>query len=135
MDKAEKAEKPEAKIRELTHQTAETNKALTQTQAMCATTPRHRQEPVVLKSAFTILPNDTKIEQMTTPTEDMVVNTKSLNNTNMGIANTSPVDHTADGGLLESILTTDDTKDELISPEQLKLTEAISKAMSKSWPR
>ena len=42
---------------------------------------------------------------------------------------TSPVDHTADGGLLESNHCTDDTKDELMSLEQLKFTEALSKAM------
>ena len=34
----------------------------------------------------------------------------------MGIAYTSPVDHTARGGLLESNHGTDDTKDEMISP-------------------
>ena len=76
------------------------NEALTQMQAMCATSPMHQHEPVVLKSAFTNLPNDTKIESMTTPTEDMVVNTIPLNNATMGIANTSPVGHSADGGLL-----------------------------------
>ena len=41
----------------------------------------------------------------------------------------SHVDHTADGGLLESISATDDTKDEMICPEQLTFTEAISKTM------
>ena len=34
-------------------------------------------------------------------------------------------------GLLESNLGTDDPKDELISPEQLKFTEAISKTIAK----
>ena len=41
------------------------------------------------------------------------------------------MDHNADGGLLESNPATDDTKDEFISPEQLKFTAALSKAMSK----
>ena len=49
------------------------------------------------------------------------------NNATMGMAHTSPMDR---GGLLESNHGTDDPKDELISPEQLKFTEAISKAMS-----
>ena len=43
------------------------------------------------------------------------------------------MDHTADGGLLESNPATDDTKDQLISHEQLKFVEAISKAMSKEF--
>ena len=44
---------------------------------------------------------------------------------------TSPEDHTVRGGLLESNHGIDDPKDELISPEKLKFTEAISKAMAK----
>ena len=116
----------------------EMDKILTQVsalmQAMSATIPMHQQEPVVLNNATTKLPNDTKIEPMTVPTKDMVVNTVSLNNTTMGIATTSPLDHTADGGLLESNPATDYRKDELISPEQLKFTEVISKAMSKELP-
>ena len=46
---------------------------------------------------------------------------------------TSPEDHTVRGGLLESNRGTDDIKEEWISPEQLKITEAISKAMAKDW--
>ena len=115
----ENAEKAEAKNRVLTQQIAGMNKALTQMQAMCATFSMHWQEPVVLKSATTKLPNDTKIDPMTAPTEDMLVNTISSNNTTMGITNKSPVDHTADGGLVESNPATD-TKDELVSPEQFK---------------
>ena len=52
----------------------------------------------------------------------------SSNNATMGMADTSPMDR---GGLLEDNLGTDDPKDELISPEKLKITEAISKAMAK----
>ena len=66
---------------------------------------------------------------MTVPTKELVVDIISLSNTTMGIANTSPVDHTADDGLLECNPCISDTKSKLISPEQLKFTEAISKAM------
>ena len=57
---------------------------------MSATIPMHRQEPVLLKSATTKLPNDTKMEQMTAPTNDWVVDTTFLNNTITNLANTSP---------------------------------------------
>ena len=70
---------------------------------------------------------------MTAPTPDMGVDTKCLNTTTIGKAITSPVDHTADGELLESNTGTDDTKDQFISPEELNVMEAISKAMSKVW--
>ena len=49
----------------------------------------------------------------------------SSNNATMGMAHTSPEDHTVRGGLLESNHGTDDPKDESISPEKLKFTEAI----------
>ena len=52
----------------------------------------------------------------------------SSNNATMGMAHTSPMDR---GGLLEDNQGTDDPKDELISPEQLKFTEAISKTIAK----
>ena len=104
------------------------NKALTQMQAMCATIPIQQQEPMALESATTQLPNDSK---MTAPIRDLVVDTKPLNNTTIGIANTSIGDHTADDGLLQLNPCTSDTKSELISPEQFKFTEAISEAMSK----
>ena len=55
----------------------------------------------------------------------------SSNNATMGMAHTSPEDHTVRGRLLESNHGTDDPKDELISPEKLKFTEAIFKAMAK----
>ena len=48
----------------------------------------------------------------------------------MGIAHTSPMDR---GGLLDDNHGTDDPKDELISPEQLKFTEAISKTIAKEF--
>ena len=70
---------------------------------------------------------------MTDTTKDMVVDTISLNNSTNGIASTSPVDHTAADGMLERSPCTSDTKKELISPEQLKFTEAKSKAMSKEF--
>ena len=49
----------------------------------------------------------------------------------MGMVHTSPEDHTVRGRLLESNHGTDDPKDELISPEKLKFTEAMSKVMAK----
>ena len=52
----------------------------------------------------------------------------SSNNATMGMAHTSPMDR---GGLLESNHGTDDPKDELISPEKLKFTEAITKTIAK----
>ena len=121
----------DAKIRELTQQIAVMNKALTQMQAMYATTPSHQQEPVFLKNVTTKLSNYTKVEPITAPTIDEVADAISLNNTTIGIANASPVGHTADDGLLERNPCTSDTKREFISPEQLKFTDAISKAMSK----
>ena len=131
LEKTEKAEKAEGKVRELTQQIAVMNKALTQMQAMCATTPSHQQEFVFLKNVTTKSSNDNKVESMTAPTTDEVADAIFLNNTTIGIANASPVGHTADDGLLERNPCTSDTKDEFISPEQLKFTEAISKAMSK----
>ena len=107
------------------------NKTLTQMQAMCATTPSHQQEPVVIKSTTNKLSNDTKIEPITATTIDEVADAISLENTTIGIANTSPVVHPADDSLVERNPGTDDTKEYLISPEQLKFTEAISEAMSK----
>ena len=68
---------------------------------------------------------------MTAPTFDEVADAISLNNTTIGIANASLVGHTADDGLLERNTFTRDTESEFISPERLKFTEAISKAMSK----
>ena len=53
----------------------------------------------------------------------------SSNNPTMGMAHTSPMDR---GGLLEDNHGTDDPKDELISPEQLKFTGAISKTITKA---
>ena len=103
-------------------------------QAMCATSPMHQQEPVVLKSAFTNLPNGTKIEPMTTPKDDMVVNTISLYNATMGIANTSPVNHTADGGLLESNYTTDDTKDGIVEEWLLVMKRYLERVYVNSSP-
>ena len=55
----------------------------------------------------------------------------SSNNATMGMAHTLPEDHVVRGRLLESNHGTDDPKDELISPEKLKFTEAIFKAMAK----
>ena len=52
----------------------------------------------------------------------------SSNNATMGMAHTSPMDR---GGLLDDNHGTDDPKDELISPEQWKFTEAISKTIAK----
>ena len=75
LEKTEKAEKAGEKVRELTQQIAEMNKALTKIQAMCAANPTQQQEPVVRESATTKLPNDSKIELMTAPTKDLVVDT------------------------------------------------------------
>ena len=120
---------------QVTREFAEMNAILAQVlagmQATSVAIPLNKHEPKVFETAITKLPNDTKVEPMTALTQDMGVGTISLNNATMGLANTSPVDHTARGGLLESKHSTDDTRDELISSEQLKFTEAISKAMSK----
>ena len=105
------------------------NKDLTQMQAMGATTPSHQQELVFLKSVPTKLSNNTKVEPMTALTIDEAADAISFNNTT--IANASSVGHTADDGLLKRNLCTSDTKSEFISPEQLKFTQALSKAMSK----
>ena len=99
-------------------------------QAMYATTPSHQQEPVFLKNVTTKLSNYTKVEPITAPTIDEVADAISLSNTTIGIANSSPVGHTADDGLLERNPCISDTKREFISPEQLKFSEAISKAKS-----
>ena len=69
-------------------------------QAFCATVPRRQQETVVLESVTTELPTDSKIEPMTAPITELMVEKISLNKTTMGIANTSPVDDTADDVLL-----------------------------------
>ena len=110
----EKTEKDDARIRDLTQQVAEMNKALTQIQAMCATSP---MQQVVRESATTKLSNDTKVGPMTAPTIDEVADAISLNNTTIGIANASPVDYIADDGLLKRNPCTNDTKSELISPD------------------
>ena len=59
----------------------------------------------------------------------MGVDTVFSDNKTLSMANTSTVDDTGYGGLLEGNLCTDDTNCDLIFPEQLKLTESISKAM------
>ena len=92
---------------------------LTQMQATSADFPLHQEEPVVLESAMT-----------KASTKYMVVDTLSLNNTCMGIAYTSPVDHNAGDGLLDGNTGTSDTKSELMSPDQLKFTDETSEAVS-----
>ena len=93
---------------------------LTQIQTISAPIPLHQQKPAVLESAINKLPNNLKLEPMTAPTKFAAPtkDTRSLNNTTTGIANTSPVDHIADDGLLESNPCTSDKIGELISPEQ-----------------
>ena len=84
-------EKPEAKNRRLTRQNAEMKgpaQVLTQKRAECAANPLRQEEPVVLESATTKLPADTKVELMRAPTHDMGLDTASLNNTAMSMANT-----------------------------------------------
>ena len=76
---------------------------------IAASNSMHRQDFVVLESAVTKIPNDTTIEPLTLPKIDVAVHTLSLNKTTMGIANTSPVDHTADESLLERNFCTSDT--------------------------
>ena len=78
LEKTKKADKAEGRVRELTQQTAEMNKALTQMQAMCATTPSHQQKPVFHKSVTTKLSNDTMVEPMTAPTIDEVADAISF---------------------------------------------------------
>ena len=121
------------KNRRLTRQIVEMKgpaQFLTQKEVECAANPLCQEEPVVLKSASTKSSDDTKVELMTVLTHDMGVDTVSLNNTTMGMANTSPMDYNADSGLLDRNPGIVEIKDELISPEQLKFTEAIFKAMS-----
>ena len=57
--------------------------------------PMHQNELMLRENVIIKLPNDTDVELQ------MGVYTMSLNNTTMGMANTSPVHLTTDNGLLE----------------------------------
>ena len=112
-------EKSEAINRKLTQKVAELENALdrviAQVQARSAGTPLHQQELVVLKNAIVTKPNDTKLESVIPPARDFGVDTISLDTTTLGIADTLPIYHAGDNGLLEGNPCTSDTKDELIT--------------------
>ena len=67
------------------------------------------------ESATINIPNDSEVEPMTPPTKDMGVDPMFLDTTTMGIADTLPIYHLADYGLLEGNPCTSDTEDELIT--------------------
>ena len=59
--------------------------------------------------------NDPEVEPMTSPTKDMRVDSIFLETTTMGNADTLPIYHTAEIGLLEGNPCSRDTKEELIT--------------------
>ena len=67
------------------------------------------------ESATINIPNDTEVEPMTPSTKDMGVDPMFLDTTTMGIADTLPIYHLADYGLLEGNPCTTDKEDELIT--------------------
>ena len=70
---------------------------------------------VNFESATINIPNDSEVEPLTAPTKDMEVDPMFLDTTTMGIADTLPIYHLADYGLLEGNPCTSDTDDELIT--------------------
>ena len=67
------------------------------------------------ESATINIPTDSEVEPMTPPTKDMGVDPMFLDTTTKGIADTLPIYHLADYGLLEGNPCTSDTEDELIT--------------------
>ena len=67
------------------------------------------------ESATINIPNNSEVEPMTPPTKDMGVDPMFLDTTTMGIADTLPIYHLSDYGLLEGNPCTSDTEDELIT--------------------
>ena len=70
---------------------------------------------VAFESATNNFPNDAETEPMTPPTKDMGVDSKFWGTTTMGMADTLPINHTANYGLLEGNPCPSDMKDELIT--------------------
>ena len=70
---------------------------------------------VHFESATINIPSDSEVEPMTPPTKDMGVDPLFLDTTTMGIADTLPIYHLAEYGLLEGKPCTGDTEDELIT--------------------
>ena len=70
---------------------------------------------VHFESATINIPNDSEVEPMTPPTNDMGVDRMFLDTTIMSIAYTLPFYHLADSGLLEGNHCTIDTEEELIT--------------------
>ena len=69
---------------------------------------------VHIESATINIPDNAEVEPMTPPAEDMGVNSMFLDTTPLSIADTLPIYHTADYGLLEGNRCSSETKDELI---------------------
>ena len=70
---------------------------------------------VHFESATINIPNDSEVEPMTPRTKDMGVDPVFFHTTTMGIADTLPISHLADYGLLEGNPCSSNTKDELIT--------------------
>ena len=70
---------------------------------------------VHFESATINIPNDSEVEPMTPPTKDMGVDPMFLDTTTMGIADTLPIYHPADYGLLEGNPCKSDTEDEFVT--------------------
>ena len=70
---------------------------------------------VRFESAFINTPNDAKEEPMTPASKDMGVVPVFSDTTTMGVADTLPIYHTADYGLLEGNPYSSHSKDELIA--------------------
>ena len=72
------------------------------------------QDTTISANVTITISNDTIIESVLQPTRNLEVDPISLNTTALGIANTIPIYHADDNGLLEVNRCTNDTKDELI---------------------
>ena len=66
--------------------------------------PMQQDEPVFLESAMTKLRNDNNVKLMKASTKDLRVDKMFLNNTSIGMADTSPVDQTAYAGCSRAIV-------------------------------
>ena len=70
---------------------------------------------VHFKSATINIPKDAETYPMTPPTKDTGVDPMFVDTTTMGMADTLPIHHIADYGLLEGTPCSSDVKDELIT--------------------
>ena len=73
------------------------------------------QETSISANATITISNDTILESMIPLAGNMGVNPKTVDTTTMGIADTLPIFHADDNGLLEGNPCPSDTKDELIT--------------------